>query len=133
MDPFADVDYYEENFGTPPDLAGALLARASRLVRAECPDVDQRIAEGDLDPDVVADVVCEMVQNATADVLGGGAGVESASRQIGSGPFQMTQTQKFASPVGAMVLNRKHRRLLGCGQQEAFVVSLAPAWEGDAE
>ena len=131
MTPFATVDYYEENFGTPPDRAMSLLARASRLVRAECPDVDERIDDGVLDPDVVSDIVCEMVQNATADVAGGGAGVESSSRQIGSGPFQMTQTAKFASPVGAMVLNRKHRRLLGCGQQEAFVVSLAPAWDGD--
>ena len=131
MEPFATADYYETNFGTPPDRVDALLARASRLVRAECPDVDDRIADGVLDPDVVADIVCEMVQNVAANAEAGAAGVESSSRQIGSGPFQMTQTAKFASPVGAMVLNRKHRRLLGCGQQEAFVVSLAPAWDGD--
>lgn len=41
---------------------GALLDRASRMVRALVPTVDARIASGTLDPELVADVVCNMVR-----------------------------------------------------------------------
>lgn len=132
--PFADSVYYMDNgFGTPPEDANALLERASRLLRAECSGVDARIAdyatdptiEGALDPDVVADVVCEMVQNYAAASTPG-VGVESNSQQFGSGPFQMTNTAKYSTPTGAMILNRKHRRLLGCSTQRAFSIDLDP-------
>lgn len=125
MEPFADEQYYEDNFGDPPARLGALLARASRLIRAECPDVDQRIADGDLDPDVVADIVCEMVQNFSA-IETPGVGVESNSLQQSAGPYQMTTTAKYSSSAGAMIVNRKHRRLLGCSRQQAFMIDLAP-------
>ena len=136
-EPFADSAYYQTHgFGTPPADADVLLARASRLVRAECLGIDERIAAWDddprpedaLDPEVVSDIVCEMVQNVTAAANAGAGGVESSSQQIGSGPFQRTNTQKFSAPVGAMVLNRKHRRLLGCVTQQAFTVQMEPAY-----
>lgn len=126
--PFADEAYYTANFGTPSPRVGAELARASRYLRAECPEIDQRIAlykidplaSGALDPDLAADVVCEMVQSASSSPAG--VGVESL--QSGAGPFQ--QTLKYTNPVGDLFLTKKQRRLLGCGGQQAFTVPMAP-------
>jgi len=139
-EPFADEAYYVENFGPPPArVAGRIdkeLARASRYVRSECPGLDARIAAyvldpgapGTVDPDVAADVVCEMVKSAAASP--GGEGI--ASLQQGAGPYQATQT--FSNPVGDLYLSKKQKRLLGCGGQTAFTVSMSPplppAWSG---
>lgn len=129
-DPFADSDYYVENFGSPPpaiaDRLDKELARASRYIRRECPGVDARIAAyvldptapDGLDPDVAADVTCEMVKSASASA--GGVGVESI--QAGAGPFQ--QTMKYSNPVGDLYLSKKQKRLLGCGGQVAFTVPM---------
>lgn len=120
--PFADEEYYIDNFGPPPEsLSGRLesvLGRASRYVRSEYPDIDERIAEGAVDPDLVADVVCEMVRAAAASP----AGIGVASVQQGAGPYQ--QTTQFVNPVGDLYLSKKHRRLLGYGKVRAFEVNL---------
>lgn len=132
-EPFATEAYYTENFGSPPaSIAARLeaeLARASRYVRAECPGIDARIAAyvldpsapGALDPDLAADVVCEMVKTA-APTDAGGAGV--ASIQQSAGPYSQSTT--FANPVGDLYFSKKQRKLLGCGGQRAFTVSMAP-------
>lgn len=129
-EPFADEAYYEENFGSPPtriaDRIDQELARASRYVRRECPDVDLRIAAYDLDPaaqdaldpDLVADIVCEMVTSSASSP--GGVGVSSL--QQGAGPYQATQT--FSNPVGDLYLTKKQKRLLGCGGQIAYTVPM---------
>lgn len=129
-EPFADEAYYAANFGTPPaSVAGRLeaeLARASRYIRGECPDIDARIllyvltpsAPGALDPDLAADVVCEMVKSAASSP--GGIGIESL--QSGAGPFQ--QTLKYSNPVGDLFFTKKQRRLLGCGGQVAFTIPM---------
>lgn len=129
-DPFADAFYYTQNFGAPPaaiaDRLDQELARASRYIRRECPGIDVRIAAYELDPtapdgldpDVAADVACEMVKSASASA--GGIGVESI--QAGAGPFQ--QTLKYSNPVGDLYLSKKQRRLLGCGGQAAFTVPM---------
>lgn len=120
--PFADEAYFASHgFGTPPDDVDALLERASRLLRAECPDVDERISDGSLDEDLVSDIACEMVQNVT-QVPDAGVGVDSSTQQYSSGPFSMTNTASFSSTAGAMILNKKHRRLLGCSRQKAFMI-----------
>ncbi len=128
---FATVVYYEENFGSPPArIAGRLdkeLARASRYVRRECPDVDVRIAlyaidptdPEALDPNVAADVVCEMVTSAAASPAGPGIG----SVQQGAGPYQATTT--YTNPIGDLYLSKKQKRLLGCGGQVAFTVPMS--------
>lgn len=139
-EPYADEAYYVENFGSPParvaDRLGKELARASRYVRRECPGIDDRMylfmqdrrAPGAVDPDVVADVVCEMVKAAAASP--GGEGVTSV--QQGAGPYQ--ETMQFANPVGDLYLSKKQKRLLGCGGQTAFTVSMSPplppVWSG---
>lgn len=128
-DSFANAAYYEEVFGSPPARVGERLqeelARASRYVRRECPGIDARVllhsvdpTDPDaLDPDVVADVVCEMVQAASASP--GGPGISSL--QEGAGPFQ--QTMQFTNPVGDLYLSKKQKRLLGYGAV-AFTVPL---------
>jgi hypothetical protein len=128
MEPFATPEYYEKNFGPPPakiaDRLEAELARASRMVRAECPGIDDRIESFDaetgsgLDPDLVADVVCEMVKTAnTTD-----ADVGTTSTQQTAGPFQ--ETIRYVNPVGDLYLSKKMRRILGCSDQVAFTVPL---------
>lgn len=131
-EPFADEAYYVENFGSPPariaDRLDKELARASRYVRRECSGIDARIsayvldpsAPDGLDPDLVADVVCEMVTSAAGSPAGPGI----ASVQQGAGPYQETLT--YTNPVGDLYLSKKQRRLLGCGGQRAFTVSMAP-------
>lgn len=127
--PFADEAYYVANFGQVPatiaDRLDAELARASRYVRRECPGVDERLVLPStdprwLDPDVAADVVCEMVKAASATP--GGVGVDSV--QAGAGPFQ--QTFRYSNPSGDLYLSKKQKRLLGCGGQAAFTVSMLP-------
>lgn len=130
-EPFADEAYYLENFGSPPariaDRLGKELARASRYVRGEVPGLDSRIsahvldpsAPDAVDPDLAADVVCEMVQASAVSPAGPGV----VSTQTGTGPFQASQT--FANPGGDLYLSKKQRRLLGGSVQTAFTVSMA--------
>lgn len=127
---FADADYYNENFGSPPARIAARLdqelARASRYVRAEYPGIDARIelflndpdAAGALDPDLVADVVCEMVTTAAASPAGPGI----ASTQTGAGPYQ--ETLNYTNPVGDLYFSKKQRKILGYGRQAAFTVPM---------
>ena len=129
-EPFADEAYYVENFGSPPpriaDRLDKELARASRYVRRECPGLDARIAAyvldpsapDGVDPDVAADVVCEMVKSAASSPVE--PGIDSV--QQGAGPYQ--QTLQFSNPVGDLYLSKKQKRLLGCGIQSAFTVSM---------
>lgn len=122
LEPLATPDYYASNgFGAEFDGLSALLARASRIVRAECEasgvDIDEWIAGGRVDPELVADVVCDMVAYAQA---GPDVGVESV--QQGAGPYQATL--KYASAVGSLSFTRVHRKRLGIPGQRAFEVDL---------
>ena len=129
---YADEAYYTDNFGSPPariaDRLQQELDRASRYVRAECAGLDARIAAFVLDPsapdavdpDLAADVVCEMVTSAAASP--GGVGVESM--QQGAGPYQ--QTLNYSNSVGDLFQSKKQKRLLGCGGQRAFTIGMAP-------
>ena len=117
------ADYIAGGFGEVPENLDGLLARASRIVRAESArvgvDIDARIEDELLDPELVADVVCDMVAYAT--VSPGGIGVESL--QQGAGPYQ--ETIKFANPVGQMSFTRVHRRRLGVPLRRAFEIDTA--------
>lgn len=129
-EPYATVDYYETNFGSPPpriaDRLDQELARASRYVRAELPGLDARIAAyaidpttpDAVDPDLAADVVCEMVSAAAASPAPLGITTMSDT----TGPFSQSQT--FANPTGDLFLSKKHRRLLGGGTQAAFTLPM---------
>ena len=66
-------------------------------------------------------VSCEMVKRAlVSNVAGAGAGVTSI--QQGAGPYQ--ETVQFANPTGDLYLTKADRKLLGCGTQQAFTVSM---------
>jgi hypothetical protein len=122
LEPLADPTHYTEGgFGPAFDGLPSLLARASRIVRAECKnagvDIDEWIASGRVDADLVADVVCDMVAYAQA---GPDVGVESV--QQGAGPYQATL--KYASAVGSLSFTKVHRKRLGIPGQRAFEVDL---------
>ncbi|WIY84329.1 Gp19/Gp15/Gp42 family protein [Propionimicrobium sp. PCR01-08-3] len=122
MEPFATADYYTSNgFGAPFDHLDAMLARASRIVRAETTargyDIDQLIADGRVDHNLVADIVCDMVAYAQA---GPGVGVNSIQQT--TGPFQ--KTFQYATSVGSLSFTKVHWKRLGLGGQGAFEVDL---------
>lgn len=124
MEPYATrADYIMGGFGEEPENLEGLLARASRIVRAESAqvgvDIDARIEAELLDPELVADVVCDMVAYAAASP--GGVGVESL--QQGAGPYQ--ETVKFVNPVGQLSFTRVHRRRLGVPLRRAFEIDTA--------
>jgi hypothetical protein len=122
LEPLADPTHYTEGgFGPAFDGLPSLLARASRIVRAECAasgvDIDEWIASGRVDQDLVADVVCDIVSYQQS---GPGLGVESV--QQGAGPYQ--ETLKYSSPVGSLSFTKVHRKRLGIPTQRAFEVDL---------
>lgn len=123
--PFADVSDLEARWRslTPSEqtLATTLLADASAQVRAECPDVDERIADGSLDPDVPRRVVCAMVKRA---MLAPADQAPMAQMQQTAGPFSLSGT--FVNPTGDLYLTKTERRLLGCARVRASSVQMGP-------
>lgn len=98
------------------------LAAASRLVRAQCPCVDDALAADPptLDAALVADVVCAMVlRSVPADSL---AGLET--EQTTMGPF--SQSRRPSNPFGDFYLTKSEKRSLGCGGQRAGSVQMGP-------
>lgn len=123
--PFADSNHYEEQgFDVTVWGDGVLdkrLAAASRWLRPNCPDIDQRIADGNLDPDLVADIVCQMVAR-TAPVEALPIGLESMQQSAGA----YSESVKRTNPHGDFYLTRQERRTLGCGGSDAFSINLMP-------
>lgn len=116
---------YVERAGEPAaviaDRLDALLAKASRLLRAECArygrDIDAEVADGTTDPDLVADIVCQMVEEAGQQPTIGVSAVTQTA-----GPF--TQQLSYANPAGRLYLGRDARRLLGLGGVTAYLIPL---------
>lgn len=104
--------------------ATVLLGDAGTKIRAAAPGVDDRLASGDLDPDVPLLVSVEMVRRAML------APVDQAPMtqvQQTAGPFSRSGT--FANPTGDLYLTKAERRMLGGGGQRAFTVDTAPDLE----
>lgn len=76
----------------PP--AASYLRMASNLLRSKVANLDTRIASGDLDPEMVADVVCAMVNR----VLSNPQGV--VQETVGS----MSVTYAQGTPVGQLAV-----------------------------
>lgn len=120
--PFATVEELKAGWSDFPDggeaLATILLARASRIIRADVPDVDARITAGTLDPDLVGDIACAMVKRAMLNSDTPGV----SNTQETAGPFQQTFT--YTNPSGDLYLLKAERsRLLG-GVQRAFTIDI---------
>ena len=98
-DPLASVEDVEEAWRTltadEQSRASALIARASRKIRARWSDVDDRISAGTLTAEDVADVVAEMVQTAMTQPFPGAEQFSQAA-----GPF--SQSVKYANPYGRL-------------------------------
>ncbi|MFC2623714.1 MAG: Gp19/Gp15/Gp42 family protein [Propionibacterium acidifaciens] len=125
-EPLADTAHYEALHGpaTDPQRLAALLAKASRIIRAEAAragvdvDVDKRITDGALDPDLAADIACDMAHWAlTSGPVDGATAITQTT-----GPFTVNAT--LSSPSGTMILTRAHRRLLGIPPQTAWQADL---------
>lgn len=99
--------------------AEVLLGDASARLAALYPQLEKRIATGDMDPRVPAQVVCSMVQRSmgSTDV---GANVQSVSETVG--PF--SQSIQYANPAGDLYLTKAEKTLLRGGAQTAFSVDI---------
>ncbi len=104
--PLAVLGHVAEQFGTltaaQEGLTKALLRAASALVRSQFPDVDQQIADGLLDAEVVALAVTNMVLR----VLRNPSGLRSQT----IGPFSFTYDTTLAA--GALVIGPSEAGML---------------------
>lgn len=99
--------------GRAPDL----LAKASRLLRAEFKASGRDYAL--VDPDLLADVVCDMARRALLVPLDQ---QPAAQVQQSAGGFSMGVT--YANPAGEMYLTKAERRKLGLSAQRAGSVDM---------
>ena len=129
---YADVSDLEARWRT---LSSEEIARAEVLLEDAAVRLDALCATSvPATPQELAArliVSCEMVKRAMASGDTGGVGVTSV--QQGAGPYQ--QTMQFTNPTGDLYLTKADKVLLGCGNQEAFTVSMraplptvAPDW-----
>jgi hypothetical protein len=88
---------------------------ASALLRAEFPGIDETIASGGLDADVVAAVVAMMVKRA---MIAPADGVSQESE--GVGPYN--HSQQYANPMGNVFLTAAERTLILGRQPRAMSV-----------
>lgn len=125
MTPFATNDDLAARWRPLTDAekarADVLIADASRMIRRLYPDVDSRIASGDLELEDLTAIVCAMVKRvmlAPANL----DGVESRSQT--TGPFSVSD--KFSNPMGNMFLTADEKSILGGETEgsEAFTIRL---------
>ena len=98
--------------------AAVLLEDAAVRLDAACAPSDPPTAQELAARKIVS---CEMVKRALAAGTAGAA-VGVTSIQQGAGPYQ--ETLQFANPTGDLYLTKSDRKLLGCGAQAAFTVSM---------
>lgn len=99
--------------------ASRKLYEASLELRTAFPDIDARIASGELDENVPRLVVCRMVKRALDTPADAMAGVGSVTQQ--GGPF--AQTLNFTNPDGNIYLSKSDRRLLApIKRRRAFTI-----------
>ncbi|UUX60170.1 phage Gp19/Gp15/Gp42 family protein [Glutamicibacter halophytocola] len=111
-EPFATIEDLKKHWPAlpPEDEAEATqkLVEASLVIRTKYPGIDQRIANGELDKDVVTYVVCRMVRRAmdTPEEV-----PENATQMsFTAGPFSQSAT--FRNTDGALYLGKSDKELL---------------------
>ncbi len=107
--------------------AGVLLEDAAVYLDAVCVPSDPP-TDSELSARLVVSV--GMVKRAMASGTGAGA-VGVTSVQQGAGPYQ--ETMQFANPTGDLYLTKGDRKLLGCGAQAAFTVSMSTGLVSEGE
>ena len=122
-EPFASVDELEAGWHPLLDSerarAGVLLARATRLIRAQCPGWH---AAEQANPGVCADVCCAMVQRAMASP---GVDVPDGVRQMSQTTGSFSDSYTFDNPSGNLYLRDEERRALKPGRGRAFTITYA--------
>ena len=107
--------------------ATTLLPYASAFIRAQAPDVDQRILDGELDEAIPRFIACSMVKR----ILQSATALEGVSQQqTTAGPF--SSGVSYSNPSGNLYLNKDERKLLGIGVQRAFTIDLIPSDESSS-
>ncbi len=104
-DPFADPSDVAARWRplTPAEeeTAAALLQDASALLRASYPGIDDQVASGAVDPDVMVAVAANMVKTAMIGLAAGG-GATQYSETVG--PFSTSTS--FANPTGNLFVTQ---------------------------
>ena len=118
---YATITDLQNRLGRPltsDEAARALILLDDAAVRLDAvcppstPPTDQELA-------LRLMVSCEMVKRAM--IAPGGIGVQSV--QQSAGPY--SETKQYTNPTGDLYLLKEERRLLGCGVQKAFTVSMS--------
>lgn len=124
-DPLATLPDYVERYGPqePTDEPGIVskLAEASRKVRGRYKTIDARILAGELDGELVKDVVCRMVARAVAAPTEM-QDVTNASMTAG----MFTQNLTFARSDGHLYLGKEDRKDLDPASGGYFTAQM---WE----
>ncbi len=126
--PFATVSELEARWRTlstdEKTRATALLEDASYMILARC-ETAATVDDGDTAgrsqrESVLRSIVCAMVQRS---MLAGDATPGVKTTQETAGPFSQSFT--FANPTGDLYLTAGELKLLPCGRQVAFTVSMS--------
>lgn len=122
--PYSNIQEFKKHWPAMPadreTEAIQKLLEASIEIRAEYPDLEERLNAGKLDREVVRLVVNRMVKRAIDIPMEDYAGVQSATAQAGP----LAQTLNFSNPDGSVYMSKKdHRLLRGASlSQEAFTI-----------
>lgn len=128
--PYATVEDVEARWRTlsaeEKARAGVLLEDAAVRIDSACPLPVLPILPTEAELAARRIVSCEMVKRA---MIAGDSmpGVETV--QDGAGPFQTSF--KYTNPTGDLYLTKADRKLLGCGAQSAFTVSMTRPLEAE--
>lgn len=119
-DPYATTDELAD-FWRP--LTPAEVSKATLLLRHAALEIDTRCPPADPPTDLAARnvVSLRMVKRA---MMPSAAEAPVTNVSMAAGPFNTSQT--FANPMGDLYLTKADLRLLGCGKQTAFTVSMWP-------
>lgn len=122
--PYSTLQEFKEHWPKMPDdlteEATQKLLEASIEVRAEYPDIEERLSADTLRREVVTLVVNRMAKRALSNPVEDYAGVQSATAQAGP----LAQTFTFANPDGSVYMTKKDHRLLRGSRAtgEAFTI-----------
>lgn len=128
--PLSTIQDFKEHWLAMPEDRTAEATRkieeASIEVRGNYPTVDERVAAGSLDEEVVRLVVNRMVKRAMDNPIEEHVGVQSATAQ--TGPF--ATTLNFANPDGNIYMSKADHRLLRGPQSAKQAFSIFPGGVG---
>lgn len=124
--PYSTIQEFKAHWSALPaernDEATQKLLEASIEVRAEYPDIDERLSAGTLRREVVRLVVNRMAKRAMDLPMEDYAGVQSATAQAGP----LAQTLTFTNPDGNIYMSKKDHRLLRPAKQSSAPFTILP-------